>query len=63
MVDQAKFVTIKRASEISGIPVWKLQRAAKKGELKTFSFFNTRRLVLIGDLIARIEATAGGGAK
>jgi hypothetical protein len=63
MVDQARFVTIKRASEIFGIPVWKLQRAAKAGDLKTYTFFNSRRLVLVAELTDKIVASLNGGEK
>jgi hypothetical protein len=35
MKEHTHFVTIRQASELIGIPYWKLQRAAKAGVLRT----------------------------
>jgi hypothetical protein len=63
MVDISKFLTLAQASELLGIPVWKLRRAAKAGEFPTYSFFNTRKLVLLEELLAVIQAGKKGGVK
>jgi hypothetical protein len=56
-----KLMTLKAAAEALGLPTWKLGRAAKLGVFPTYSVLNSRRLVKLGEVIAAIEASQGGG--
>jgi hypothetical protein len=42
---------------------WKLQRAAKQGLIKTYTFFNSRRLLRLSEVLAWIEASRRGGVR
>jgi len=63
MKEHTHFVTIRQASELIVIPYWKLQRAAKAGVLKTYTFLNSRRLVSVAELIELVKEGQNGGAK
>jgi hypothetical protein len=63
MVDTKRYATIREASEQVGIPIWKLHRAARMGQLQTYAFFNSRKLVCLTELIALIESKKVGSAK
>ena len=55
-----KLVTIKVASDKTGIPYWKLQRAAKRGLFQTYRILNSRSLVRVSEIIAAIERSCHG---
>ncbi len=50
--------TLKEASEILGIPCWKLQRAANAGIFPRYTILNKRKLVRITEILAAIDASA-----
>lgn len=55
-----KLVNLKIASDQTGIPHWKLQRAAKRGLFQTYRFLNSRPLVRVSEIIAAIERSRHG---
>jgi hypothetical protein len=57
------FLTIKDAAKRLGLPVFKLQRAARAGLFPTYRFQNSRILVRLSEVVARIEATRIGIAR
>ena len=57
------FVTVQAAAEEIGRPTWILYRAVKRGDLKSYRFYNSRILVRISDIEALLEASAHGGAR
>jgi hypothetical protein len=54
-------LTMKEASDLSGIPYWKIQRAVRRGILPSYSFFNDRKLVRVSDIETLIERSREGG--
>lgn len=57
------FVTLNVASKTSGIALFKLQRAAARGLIPTYRFYNRRILVRISEVFAAVEDSRMGGAK
>jgi len=53
--------TIQEAAELLGLPYFKLNRAAKRGLIPTYTIFNSRRLVRVSEVVAVIEASRQGG--
>jgi len=47
---------------VLGIPVFKIRRAAKAGDFPTYHIANSRRLHLLSEVIAAINASRSGGA-
>jgi hypothetical protein len=58
-----KLIPIKAAAEALGLPTWKVSRAAKRGLIPTYTLFNTRRLVKLGEVVAVIESSRQGGGE
>lgn len=57
------FLTIKDAAKRLGLPVFKLQRAARAGLFPTYRFLNGRILMRLSEVVASIEATRAGGVR
>jgi hypothetical protein len=55
-----KLVNIKIASDQTGIPYWKLQRAAKRGLFQTYRLLNSRALVRVSEIIKAMERSRHG---
>jgi hypothetical protein len=53
-------LTLKAAAEKTGLPVFKVTRAAKLGIFPTYTLFNMRKLVRLSDVIAAIERSRHG---
>jgi hypothetical protein len=49
--------TYREASELLGLPYFKVQRAALKGLIPTYSLLNSRKYVTLRDIIARLSPT------
>lgn len=47
--------TVKEASEVTGIPVWKLRDCIKNKILKTYNLLNSRIYLKIEDIESLIE--------
>ena len=52
-----KLNTLKVAADALGVPVWKLNRAAKQNLFPTYRLLNSRRLVKLSEVVAAIEAS------
>jgi hypothetical protein len=64
MRDSAEaFVTLNVASKTTGIPLFKLQRAAARGFIPTYRFYNRRILVRVSEVFAAVEGSRVGGDK
>lgn len=48
-------LTLKAAAEKTGLPVFKIRRAAKLGIFPTYTLLNKRRLVRLSEVINAIE--------
>lgn len=51
-----RLITYKQAADALGLPYFKIQRAAARGELPTYSLLNGRKYVKLRDIEARIRA-------
>ena len=49
--------TFRDAAEKLGIPYFKIQRAAKRGLIPTYSILNARRYVTLRDILSRMSST------
>ena len=58
-----KLTTIKAAAKAVGCHVWALRRAVNRGDVPSYSGFNSRRLVRVSEVLAAIEASKRGGAR
>ena len=56
-----KFLTLAAAAEALGVKPFKLDRAARRGLIPTYTVFNSRRLVRLSEVLATIEASRKGG--
>jgi hypothetical protein len=56
-----KPVPIKLAADQLGLPYWKLLRAVKAGQVPSYRFFNSRKLVRPSEVVAVMERTRMGG--
>jgi hypothetical protein len=54
-----RLLTIAQAAGELNLPAWKLWRAARAGLIPTYTFFNTRKLVRVSDVL---ESLQSGGA-
>lgn len=57
-----RLLTIKQAAEELGCHPWQLQRAVKRGDIPSYTPFNSRKLVKLSEVIVYIDATRQGGA-
>ena len=48
--------TFKNAADALGIPYFKIQRAAVRGLIPTYSLFNARKYVKLSDILSCIAA-------
>jgi excisionase family DNA binding protein len=58
-----KLLTIHETAKILGCHYWQLRRAVRRGEIPSYSPFNSRRLLKLSEVVAVIEASRQGGAK
>ncbi len=52
MSSPEKFYTIREMAQALGLPYWKVQRAAKAGCFPVHQFGNSRRLLLMSEVLA-----------
>lgn len=50
--------TFKDAASELGVPYFKIQRAARRGIIPTYSLMNSRRYVKLSDILNRMARTA-----
>lgn len=55
-------LTILDAAAAIGVHVWQLRRAVTRGDIPSYSPFNSRRLVRLSEVVAFIDASRRGGA-
>ncbi|WP_054144601.1 hypothetical protein [Bosea sp. AAP35] len=51
-----RLITYKQAAEAIGLPYFKIQRAAARGVIPTYSILNGRKYVKLRDIEALIQA-------
>ena len=51
-----RYLTYKQAAEYTGVPYFKIQRAAAKGLIPVYKLFNSRRYVKLSDINAQMSA-------
>lgn len=56
-------ITLKAAALQLGLPYFKVQRAARAGDLPTYSLFNSRRLVRLSEVLDCINRSRKGGPR
>lgn len=54
-------VTLSVAAEALNLHLWQLQRAVKRGDIPSYTPFNSRKLVRLSEVIAFIDASRQGG--
>jgi excisionase family DNA binding protein len=55
--------TIQEAAERLNVHLWALRRAVKRGDIPSYTPFNSRRLVRLSEVVAFIDAQRRGGAE
>ena len=58
-----KLVTLKGAADAIGAEYWQLQRAVKRGDIPSYTPFNSRKLVKLSEVVAYIDSCRQGGAE
>ena len=58
-----KLINIQTAAKVLGVHSWALRRAIKRGEVPSYTPFNSRRLVRLSEVVAFIEASRKGGTR
>ncbi len=58
-----RLLTLHQAATRLGCQYWQLQRAVKRGQIPSYTPFNSRRLVKLSEVIAYIDACRQGGVK
>jgi hypothetical protein len=58
-----KLLTLNEAAETVGVYYWQLQRAVKRGDVPSYTPFNSRKLVKLSDVVAYIDSSRQGGSK
>lgn len=56
-----KLITIKEAAEALGAKYWHVQRAVKRGDIPSYTPFNSRKLVKLAEVVAYIDTCRQGG--
>jgi excisionase family DNA binding protein len=51
-----RFLTIKEIAASLGAEYWQVQRAVKRGDIPSYTPFNSRKLLRLSEVIAAIEA-------
>lgn len=54
--DPNQLLTFRDAAAALGIPYFKIQRAARAGAIPTYSLFNSRKYVRLGDILDVMSA-------
>jgi excisionase family DNA binding protein len=54
-------ITLKRAASVLGVHYWQIQRAVKRGDIPSYTPFNSRKLVKLSEVVAYIDSCRQGG--
>jgi hypothetical protein len=54
--------TLREAADAIGAKYWQVQRAVARGDIPSYTPFNSRRLVKLSEVVAFIDASRQGGA-
>jgi hypothetical protein len=60
---QEPFLSIKECAHQLGLQYFKLQRAVQAGLVPSYTFFNSRKLVRLSEVVAVIKSSRGGGGR
>lgn len=52
-------VTLKQAAAVLGLPYFKLQRAARVGLIQTYTLYNSRKYVRVGEVLKAMATHSG----
>ncbi|MBX4916717.1 helix-turn-helix transcriptional regulator [Rhizobium bangladeshense] len=58
-----KLLTIREAADILGVYYWQLQRSVKRGDIPSYTPFNSRKLVKLSEVVAYITSCRHGGVE
>ena len=58
--DPPRLLTIHEAAQAIGARYWQLRRAVKRGDIPSYSPFNSRKLIKLHEVIAYIDACQQG---
>jgi hypothetical protein len=58
-----KLFTLHEAAAKLGCRYWQLQRAVKRGDIPSYTPFNSRKLVKLSEVVAYIDSCRQGGVK
>ena len=58
-----KLLTLKEAADTLGTYYWQIQRAVKRGDIPSYTPFNSRKLVKLSEVIAYIDSRRQGGVE
>jgi hypothetical protein len=56
-----RLLTIREAAEIVGARYWQAQRAVRRGDIPSYTPFNSRKLVKLSEVVAYINSCRQGG--
>ena len=60
-IEQLRLVTMAQAADALGVAYWQVQRAVRRGDIPSYSPFNSRRLVRLSEVVEFINASRQGG--
>ncbi len=55
------YLSIPKAAKKLGIHDWQLRRAVKRGDIPSYTPFNSRKLVLVSEVLTYIDSCRQGG--
>jgi hypothetical protein len=56
-----RLLTIHKAAEAIGAKYWQVQRAVRRGDIPSYTPFNSRPLVKLSEVVAYIDSCRKGG--
>jgi hypothetical protein len=57
-----RLLTIHEASDAIGAKYWQVQRAVRRGDIPSYTPFNSRPLVKLSEVVAYIDSCRKGGS-
>lgn len=58
-----RLLTFHEAADVLGVHYWQIQRAVKRGDIPSYTPFNSRKLVKLSEVVTFIEASRQGGGE
>lgn len=58
-----KCLTLREAADTLGAYYWQIQRAVKRGDIPSYTPFNSRKLVKLSEVVAYIDSCRQGGVE